>query len=665
MAVPTILSEKRTMRSANGPYPADSLIPERVSGTEMLCGLATYEVDFITDETAMAPADMLGKTIGLSLGPEDGTAASVHGHVVALRLGDFLGGQYGASYRRVSCRLVPWFWFLGHTQDCRVFQNKTVQEILETLFGDAGFTDFTFALQGSLDPREYVIQYNETDYAFACRLMAEEGLVWWVEMALDKHTLIITNHNDGLKSPQGGDALKLVPRDLAKVREAYENWQVEHRWKPGKVATADSEFRAISTDLTNEKSSVLGLDLADKFEVFVWPGRYRTTARGDSPAARTDGEPVAQRMIEEVEADSLRAQFDTESHRPMLGIQVDRRETTDEGEAPQLFFIERLERQMTDESHLNARATPMCRTQVTVISPDTPYRKAAAVPPRSVPNLLVGTVVGPSGEEIHVDEYGRVKVQFHWDRLGQGDENASCWMRLSQAWAGQGFGIMHYPRIGTEVIVGFLDDDIDQPVVLGTLHNNETAVPIPLPDEKTKTGIMTRSSPGGGASDFNALVFDDKAGSEKIFFQAQKDYERLVKNNEKVTVKVDRELTVDGKQKHITKGDFDFTVKQGNHKVEISQGNFDTKVGMGDMSLKVSMGNLTTKVDLGKIDTQAMQSIEFKVGGSSVKIDQMGVTIKGMMVKIEGTVMLEAKGLMTKINGDAMMMLKGGIIMIN
>lgn len=210
--------------------------------------------------------------------------------------------------------------------------------------------------------------------------------------------------------------------------------------------------------------------------------------------------------------------------------------------------------------------------------------------------------------------------------------------------------------------------------MIGALHNGQKTVPIPLPAEKTKTGIITRSSTGGGTSDFNALWFDDKAGSEKVYFQAQKDYERLVKNNETVHVKADRSFKVDGKQDHTTKGNYDFKVTQGNHKVTIDQGNrtvqvkmgnYDTKVDMGNMTTKVAMGNYDLKTSLGKTTVEAMQEILLKVGGSSVKIDQMGVTIKGMMVKIEGTVMLEAKGLMTKVSGDAMLMVKGGIVMIN
>jgi type VI secretion system secreted protein VgrG len=661
--MPTIQTEKRTMALSSGPYPADSLIPERVSGSESLCALFSYDIDFITDETELTPADMLGKKLGVELGKGTADAAFINGYVVRLQLGDYLGGNYGMAYRRISCRIVPWFWFLDHTTDCRVFQNKTVQEILEALFGDAGFTDYSFVLQGSLEQRKYVIQYNETDYAFACRLMAEEGLVWWVASTADTHTLTITNHNDGLKT-SGAQPLKLPPREASQVRNSFEGLRETHVWKPGKVAVGDSEFRSISTDLTNEKSSVLGLPLADKFELFVWPGRYPTKGKGDSPAARTDGEPIATHLVEALESEATRLEFTTESHAPMIGVPV---EILDSAQASSgtSYLVERLSRSMVDETHLNARATPTCRTGVSAFPADKTYRTRPLPERPALPNLMLGKVVGPSGEEIHVDEYGRVKVQFLWDRLGEGDDNASCWMRLSQAWAGAGFGMMAFPRIGMEVIVGFLDDDPDHPVVLGCLHNNENTVPVALPDNKTQTGIMTRSSTGGGTSDYNALIFEDKAGSEKVIFQAQKDYERLVKNNEKVTVKVDRTLLIEGKQKYTVKGDYDLKVSEGNHKVEISKGNFDTKVGMGNMSLKVSMGDLTTKVDLGKIANEAMQAIELKVGGSSVKIDQMGVTIKGMMIKIEGTVMLEARGLMTKVSGDAMMMLKGGIIMIN
>jgi type VI secretion system secreted protein VgrG len=225
--------------------------------------------------------------------------------------------------------------------------------------------------------------------------------------------------------------------------------------------------------------------------------------------------------------------------------------------------------------------------------------------------------------------------------------------------------MMLFPRIGTEVVVGFLDGDPDHPVVIGALHNGQMPLFATQPDNKTQSGIMTRSTPSGGTSDYNALIFEDKAGNEKVIFQAQKDYERLVKNNETVTVKMDRSLTIEGKQTHVTKGDYTFTVQEGNQKVEITQGNFDTKVATGNMSVKVSTGNLSTKVDLGKIDTEAMQSIELKVGSSSIKIDQSGVTIKGTMIKIEGTAMLDAKAPMAKLSGDAMVMLKGGIIMIN
>jgi type VI secretion system secreted protein VgrG len=492
--------------------------------------------------------------------------------------------------------------------------------------------------------------------------MEEEGLFWFFTHAEGAHRLVVADSNEGFL---GNAPRKLTSGKVFAGSDTYTDHLVRADWVPGKVATADYEFRASQADMVNEKNSVLQRPLADRFEQFRWPGRYHTVSRGSSAAAKSDGERVATRMVEAIEAAAERVQFTSGATWLAAGRVFKLGPFAEDGSADRELVVESVAHTAADETHLNSRVPPSYGNSVVAMPSDRPYRPAMTASLPALPPLLSATVVGPSGEEIAIDEFGRVKVQFHWDRLGQGDENSSCWVRLAQAWAGNGWGMMHFPRIGTEVVVGFLDGDPDHPIVIGALHNGQMPLPAAQPDNKTQTGIVTRSSPGGGSSDFNALVFDDKAGSEKVTFQAQKDYERLVKNNETVTVKVDRSLKVEGKQTHTTKGDYSFKVEQGNHKVEIAQGNFDTKVGMGNMSVKVSMGNLTTKADLGKITSEAMQAIELKVGGSSVKIDQMGVTIKGMMVKIEGTVMLEAKGLMTKVGGDAMMMLKGGIIMIN
>jgi type VI secretion system secreted protein VgrG len=240
-------------------------------------------------------------------------------------------------------------------------------------------------------------------------------------------------------------------------------------------------------------------------------------------------------------------------------------------------------------------------------------------------------------------------VQFHWDREGQNDEKSSCWIRVAQIWAGKTWGAVMLPRIGQEVIVEFLNGDPDQPIVTGRVYNGDNKPPYSLPANQTQSGIKSRSTKNGTGETFNELRFEDKKGEEQIYFHAEKDFERYVEDAD--------ELTVDA-------GDRTVTLNQGNETIALKQGNRTTTLEMGNDELTLKMGNLTTKLDLGKSDTQAMQSIELKVGQSSVKVDQMGVTIKGLMVKIEGTTMTDLKGLMTTVNGSAMLKLGGGITMM-
>ena len=325
-------------------------------------------------------------------------------------------------------------------------------------------------------------------------------------------------------------------------------------------------------------------------------------------------------------------------------------------------------------------------------------------------------VVGKSGEEIFTDKYGRVKVQFHWDIKGQNDEKSSCWVRVSQAWAGNKWGSIHIPRIGQEVIVDFLEGNPDRPIITGRVYNANQMPPYTLPDNKTQSGIKSRSSKEGGGENANEICFEDKKGEEKLSIHAEKDYELVVENNDTQTIGFDtkkdgnqtvkiyndrtvsldqgndtltvkkgnREVSIDqgnatltvktGKRTNTIQGDDTLTVKQGNRvssvdmgndTLTVKQGNRNIEIKMGNDSLKLGMGNLTTKLDLGKVSEEAMQSIEMKVGQNSIKIDQMGITIKGMMISIEGQVKVDVKGVMTTINGDAMLTLKGGMTMIN
>jgi type VI secretion system secreted protein VgrG len=286
-----------------------------------------------------------------------------------------------------------------------------------------------------------------------------------------------------------------------------------------------------------------------------------------------------------------------------------------------------------------------------------PFRPLCSTPEPFVHGSHTATVVGPAGEEIFTDKYSRVKVQFHWDRQGKNDADSSCWVRVGTPWAGKQWGMIHIPRIGQEVIVDFLEGDPDQPIIVGSVYNAEQMPPYKLPDNKTQSGIKSRSSLHGGADDFNELRLEDKKGSEDIYFHAQKDFHRMVENDDDLKVGHDQTIEI--------KNDRTETVKEGNEKVTVEKGNRDVKISMGNDTLKISMGNQQTNIDLGKSETEAMQSIELIVGQSSVKLDQTGVTIKGMMITIEGQIQVQVKGMMTQIQGTAMLQEQGVIIMIN
>ena len=273
------------------------------------------------------------------------------------------------------------------------------------------------------------------------------------------------------------------------------------------------------------------------------------------------------------------------------------------------------------------------------------FRSPRRTPKPFIRGPQTAFVVGKSGEEIWTDKYGRVKVQFHWDRDGQHDEKSSCWVRCAQSWASKSWGAMFIPRIGQEVVVHFLEGDPDRPIITGAVYNANSMPPYGLPDNATRSTIKSNSSKGGNG--FNEIRLEDKSGSEEFYVHAQKDMNIEVINDRSVTV------------------------KQGNEKKEVSQGTQTTKI-YGDTSLTVDTGNYTVKVSTGSasmtvtqdITVESKLSITLKVANNSITIDNTGVTIKGTMISIEGQALTEVKGLMTNVEASAMLELKGGITML-
>jgi type VI secretion system secreted protein VgrG len=355
------------------------------------------------------------------------------------------------------------------------------------------------------------------------------------------------------------------------------------------------------------------------------------------------------------------------------------------------------------EGHRSGHEARPRRVEVEAIPSDIHYRPPLVTPWPAAHGPETATVSGPSNEVIYVDDHGRVKVRFHWDRSPTDDPGkTSCWMRVSHHAAGEGFGNVDLPRVGQEVIVDFLNGDPDRPIITGRVYNETRKHAYTLPADKTRSLWRTQTVGDAGSYDgaekqppggkgFNEIRLEDKGGSEEVYIHAQREMVTDVLLDDKLTVQRDRntrigrdrttaikhdeKLTVEtGDETHaVSKGqrtttinkDDVLTVETGNQKTTISQGNVSTTVSMGNMDTQVKMGNYTLKTSLGQVTIEAMQSITLKVGQSSVVIDQMGVTVKGMMVTSEAQLLQKVKGSMTQVEGAAMTTVKGALVMIN
>jgi len=476
----------------------------------------------------------------------------------------------------------------------------------------------------------------------------------------------------------GMPSARMATHTEAQPDDVITGLEREHAVESGKVTLRDYDPLQPSLRL---EGTVTG---KEKEELYDYPGDFTKLDQGDRYARlRLEAHEARQQIVRG--AGSCRAmqsgyRFDLKEHY--------RREVN------QAYQILEVQHHGRAGDYRSWDTAPLeYQNEFVCIPHSVPYRPPLRTPRPRVGGHQTAVVAGKSGEEIWVDKHGRIKVQFHWDRLGKKDENSSCWVRVSTAWAGKAWGAIHIPRIGQEVLVEFLNGDPQYPIVIGSVWNGEQTPPYALPDNGTQSGIKSRSSKGGATDTFNELRFEDKKDKEEIFLQAQKDLTVSVKNDEKRTVLHDRiteikndetrtvkegddtatiekgKQTVTVKQGDqviaVDKGDQSITIKMGKQTVTLDKGDQQVTLKMGNQTTKANKGNISVKAALGKVTIEAMQGIELKVGQSSIKLDQKGVTIGGMMLKLEGKVQTELKGVMTTVKGDGMLTLKGGIAMIN
>lgn len=646
------ITQKHRPVAVTTPLGEDVLVFGRMMARERLGRLFQFDLELFGENCEIKLTDVLGQAMVVRLElPDERGARYFHGYVT-----DFhYRGTNRLHYGVYHATLRPRLWFLTRTANCRIFQNETVPGIIQGIFAKHGI-DIEPKLSGSYPPWEYCVQYRETDFNFVSRLMEQEGIYYYFKHEKDKHVLVLADDYGDHEKFKGYERV-LYPLDVHdrhKRDHLYElNLQVSHQ--PGAYALRDFDFKAPGKELLAKLANPKDHALA-QFEIYDYPGEYTEYGHGETYTRIRLEELLAQH--ERVEAKGNAAGLAVGYLFELTGCP--RQDLNRE------YLIESATHQVESDAYEtvagSSGAGELYQGDYVLLDAKQPYRAPRTTPKPVVQGPQTAMVVGPGGEEIYTDQYGRVKVQFHWDREGKKDENSSCWIRVSQVWAGKGWGAIDIPRIGQEVIVDFLEGDPDQPIITGRVYNGENMPPYALPDNQTQSGIKSHSSKDGGSENFNEIRFEDKKDEEEVYLHAEKDMNVVVENS--ATLKVGFKKKDPGSQTIDIYQDRTTTIEKGNDKLQLKMGNRDVILDMGNHTLAIKMGNQTTKLDLGKSTTEALQSIELKVGQSSIKVDQTGVTIKGMMVKIEGTVQAELKSLMTTVNGDAMLTAKGGIIMI-
>ncbi len=612
------------------PLGDDVLLLRGFSGEEGLSQLFRFELDLLTEGPAIDFGAIIGQPVTIRVELIDEKERFFNGYVSRFAQ---TGSETGVIH--YSAEMVPWLWFLTRTADCRMFQNKSTPDIIEQIFADLGFTDYRLDLQGTYDPREYCVQYRETDFNFISRLMEQYGMFYFFEHEESKHTLVIGDHSKAHKKLPTQPIVEWEAQGSGLQEEDVINsLEFEKEFRPGKFSHTDFNFKTPSTSLAANEPSVISIGGNNQYEIYDYPGEYEKKANGQN---------LAKVRMEEEEA----------QHLIVTGGSTVRAFTSGYTFTLQDYFPQEMNQAylLTNVSHMGTMGNSYSpgggsggseqaySNTFSCIPASVPYRSQQVTPKPVVQGPQTAIVVGPSGEEIWCDEFGRVKVQFHWDREGKNDENSSMFVRVSQLWAGKGWGAMFIPRIGHEVVLEFLEGDPDRPLITGRVYHAENMPPYPLPAEATKSTIKSNSSKGGGGS--NEFRFEDKKGSEEMYLHAEKDQNTVVENDQTTVVKHDQAILVENDRTKTVKNnqwesiEVDKTISVGGNHAETITGSMTQSI----------TGNMAQSVDSAKTETITLAKALSIGGAYQVSVGAaMNETVGGAKTEEVGAYKGEAIG---------------------
>ena len=629
----TFTQQNRSLR-INTPLGPDAVILTALRGEEAVSSLFHFDAVLIAEGHDLSFDAIVGKNVTVVLEAPGAATRYLNGYV-----SHFAHVPRHGEFQEYRAEIVPWTWFLTQTRDCRIFQDLSVPEIVQKIFGEYAFADFLLKLQRSYTPREYCVQYRETDMAFVARLLEEEGIGYYFTHEDRKHTLVLADSASGWATASNDRVEFQTEVDHPAGPDTMQGFAKQQGVRPGKLTLRDYNFERPTVDLTSHASGSAGRD----FEVFEYPGGYATQALGDERAttmqAAEDATRTLFRGVSQHRGLVPGHRFDLSKH-PAPGVDGS-------------YVVLRARHEAAEPwgpAGTENDGTPTYASELDCIPLETTYRPAHHTPRPVVQGVQSAVVVGPAGEEIFTDQYGRVKVKFVWDREGHANEKSSCWIRVSQNWAGKRFGTIFLPRIGQEVLVDFLDGDPDRPIVTGRVYNGANMPPYDLPANQTRSTMKSLSSKGGKG--FNEIRFEDKAGDEQLFVNAERDFDVRVGNDRREWVErdhhlvakrdsveqIDRNAHLVVKQARTTQIGGDDSLSVTGYQATHVKGAQSIKID-GEQTTSVAGHSLTSSkaiyVNAGmNVIIEAGAQITLKCAGNFIDIGPAGVAIQGTMVLI-------------------------------
>jgi len=569
------------------PLGADALLLRSFSGQEAVSQLFRFQLELLSEHDDIDFDSIVGKNVTVHLQIID-SERSLNGFISR-----FAQGGRDGRFTRYHAEMVPWLWFLTRKADCRIFQRMTAPDIIKKIFDDLGFKDYVLRLyHNPYRTREYCVQYRESNFTFVTRLMEEEGICYFFEhdQAGAKHTLVLADETVAHKPCPGQPKARcdFSPNNWH-PDDVVSDWRMEQEYRPSVWSHTDYNFETPSTSL------MATVQDQASYEIYDYPGLY---------LIKGDGDQLAKTRLQGTLAFKQRVTGQSNCRCFTSGATV---ELTDHyrKEMNQKWMLTAVHHQSTMGEAYGSGGSDegfFYRNTFECIPASVRFRPPRAIHKPRVRGCQTAVVVGPAGEEIYTDKYGRVKVQFHWDRIGNNNEDSSCWIRVSYPWAGQGWGAISVPRIGQEVVVDFLEGDPDRPLIIGRVYNAERMPPFGMPAGAVISGIKSNSTKAGGG--FNEISLDDTKGKEKINIRAEHDLWGLMLHERREQIGDRTSLKVDG----------DAAAEYGrNHAERVS----------GERYLKAE-----------RVVIEAGAEISLQVGGNHVVINGGGVFIDGKVVDL-------------------------------